>query len=111
MKTTLLALLLAASSFAMADQATDSSIDGAITCRGRGFTVTISKDRNTLTIRKDGAKPEVYRGLDQMAGDTETDYTPKGKSAPLLSFNDQGDFLMFNSQQNGVGISCPQGDN
>jgi len=110
MKNLILALTLTASSLAFADQATDS-ISGPVTCKGNGFSVTISTDRNTLTIRKDGAKPEVYHGLDQNAGDVETWYTPKGAKAPMLGFSDQGDYLIFNSTRDGVDISCPQGDN
>ena len=108
MKNLILAIAVGmASTVAMADQSTDS-INGPVTCQGKGFSVTISANRKTMTIRKDGAKSEIYRDLQQMAGDTETDYTPKGAEAPLLSFNDQGDFLQFNSKQNGVSISCPQ---
>jgi hypothetical protein len=108
MKNVLVLSFALVSSVAFANQATDS-IKGPITCKGRTFSVTISSNRKTMVINKDGEAPETLKDLQQMVGDTETNYTPKGQRAPTLSFNDQGDFLQFDSTQNGVSISCPQG--
>ena len=106
---TALAVSLISVAPAFANQATDS-IKGPITCEsaGKGFSVTISANRKSMTISKDGEKAEVYK-VEQNVGDTEIWYAPKGDGVPTLSFNDEGDFLQFNSKQNGVDIKCPQG--
>lgn len=111
MKNLILVFAMSLGTVAIADQATDSIV-GPITCRGKSFTVTISANRKKLTIRKDGvSKAQVYSDMEQTTGDTATDYAPAGQQAPLLSFNDQGDFIQFNSKQKGVDISCPQAGN
>jgi len=105
--TTLGLSIVISSTVTFANQGTDS-LKGPVTCSGNGFSVTITANRKLIMILKDNESLKTYK-VEQMAGDTETNYTALGAQAPVLSFNDQGDFLMFNSTQNGVSISCPQG--
>jgi hypothetical protein len=103
--------LAAISLFAMVSQANQETLglSGVITCKGPNFTVSLSADRKTLVILKSGKSPEIYNNMEETVGDTDTWYSPKGKSAPTLNFGDSTDFFMFNSQQNGVNVKCPQG--